>query len=134
MHDRILHRIDSCIANDKELTLTEHQYIREQWAAAAEFRPFWVRCIDAEDSPPPLRAGARYQVIGEATMYIDGRPLNKDDERWIVSVGEAGAQEFYKSQFVPEAEYNNWRITRLKAAVASLKAELEEIGEPDGRF
>ena len=123
MHDRLDHY------DDRALTPDEAEATREP-----EFVSFSVRCINAEGAPPPLRAGARYLVIGEVLTHIDGRPLDKRDERWILSVGEAAPQEFFKSRFVPEDEFKEWRLARVKAGLASLRAELDAIGEPDARF
>lgn len=123
MHDRLDHY------DDRALTLAEAHATREP-----QFASFWVRCINAEGTPPPLRAGARYLVIGEVTTYIDGRSLDKADECWVISVGEAGAPQYFKSRFIPEGEFKEWRLARVKAGLASLRAELEAIGEPDGRF
>lgn len=103
-------------------------------AKDTSFQTFWLRCIDGEGVPPPMRAGHRYQVIGEVTTHIDGRPLDKCDERWVLTVGEAGEQEYFKSRFIPEADFSVWRLSNLQARIASLKAELDAIGEPDGRF
>lgn len=123
MHDRLDHY------DDRALTLDEAEAMREP-----QFASFLVRCIDAEGAPPPLRSGASYPVIGEVTTYIDGRQRNKGDECWILSVGEAAPQEFFKSRFVREDEFIDWRIKNLEARLASVKAELEAIGEPDGQF
>lgn len=136
MHDRLTERLD-CY-DDRALSMTEHQHLREQLAAAAAaaaFKPWWGRVIDAEDAPLSIKAGARYQVIGEETKHIDGRPLNKADERWILAeTADIPGQEVLKSRIVPEDEFIGWRIRNVKAGLASLKAELDAIGEPDGRF
>jgi hypothetical protein len=100
----------------------------------SDFEPFWVRCIDGEGAPPPLRSGHRYQAIGEVTTHIDGRPLDKADERWILTVGEAAAQEFFKSRFIPEVEFKEWRYADVSRRLAALRAELDELEADNGRF
>ena len=119
MHDRLDHY------DEKPLTLSEIE---------AAPKPLWVYCIDSEGVPPPLRSGHRYQVIGEVTKHIDGRPLDKSDERWVLTVGEAGEQEYRKSRFIPEAEFKEWRYTDLSRRLAAIRAELAALEEPDGRF
>jgi hypothetical protein len=124
MHDRLDHYTDHA--------LTEHELRRLRWEAAAgpEFKTIMVRCINAEDAPPPLQAGGLYPAIGEVTENIDGRPLDKRDHRWILSVGEAAPQEFRKDRFMPEAEYLGWQVKRLQRQIASLAAELVALGVP----
>ncbi len=129
MHDRL-----DCY---DDRALTEHELRRLRWEAAAgpEFRPWWGYCIDGEGTSV-IKAGHRYQVIGEVLHHIDGRSLDKSDERWLVAgisneLTESGSGgEVSKSRIMPECEYLGWRVTGLQRQIVRLTAELDALGVP----
>ena len=75
MHDRLTERLN-CY-DDRALSMTEHQHLREQWAAAAAFKP-WCGACRRRRKMRRSRSKAlapAIRMIGEETMatLMDGR-------------------------------------------------------------